>query len=403
MYCHPFNAYVIYYTIIRNFVNGGFVLIYFDAAATGGKKAECVKNAGMWHFDNIANAGRSGHDLAVKNGMILSDFRNLVSESFQIADPARIIITKNCSEGLNLGIFGVLNGLKRKNGITPHVVTSMIEHNSVLRPLFYLKNKGEITLSVLPPDKNGGVSVEAVRKAIKKTTRLVCLNLVSNVTGGKSEIEQIGEYLAQTDIIFICDGAQGLGHFEFSAKNIDVLCAPMHKALGGVMGVGFAAFSSKAKPAPTAFGGTGVNSSSLLQGVDFPESFEVGTPNMLGVCCSLAGLEHKMANFDSAKSKMKELSSHLSSFEFKNLKEFSTRNECGIFSFLIGSYDSAEIANILNEKYNIACRSGLTCAPLIHKFLGTAKTGVLRISFDEHNTHEEIEILAKAINEISDT
>ncbi len=401
MYCHPFFIYVIYYTIKRNFVNGGFVLIYFDACATGGNKADCVKEACHAHFDKIANAGRSGHALAVENGMMLSDFREKICECFEGEDPSRVIITKNCSEALNLGILGITKGWKKKIGIIPHVITSMNEHNSVLRPLFYLKSKGEISLSVLPPDKNGGVSVSAVKNAVKKTTRLVCLNFVSNVTGGRSEIEEIGEFLSATDIIFICDGAQGLGHLRLSGGNIDVLCAPMHKALGGVMGVGFALFSEKAKPLPISFGGTGVNSSSLSQGVDFPESFEVGTPNMLGVCGSLAGLSHKMANFESGEKKVADLTAHLRSFKFDNLKEFSVPNECGIFSFLTSKYDSAELANIFNEKYNIACRGGLTCAPLIHTHLGTAKTGVCRISFDEYNTHEEIEVLATAIKDIA--
>lgn len=401
MYCHPFIVYVIYYTIKRNFVNGGFVLIYFDACATGGKKADCVKDACLAHFDKIANAGRSGHLLAVENGMILSEFREKISESFGISNPSRVVITKNCSEALNLGILGILNGMKKKGGVIPHVITSMNEHNSVLRPLFYLKSKGKISLSVLPPAKNGGISVSAVKNSLKKSTRLVCLNFVSNVTGGRSEIEQIGEFLSKTDVVFLCDGAQGLGHLKISAENIDVLCAPMHKALGGVMGVGFAGFSEKANPLPISFGGTGVNSHALSQGVDFPESFEVGTQNMLGVCGSLAGLSHKMANFESSQNKVAELTAHLRSFKFENLKEFSVPNECGIFSFLIGGYDSAELANILNEKYNIACRGGLTCAPLIHKHLGTAKSGVLRISFDEYNTHEEIEVLASALKEIS--
>ncbi len=403
MYCHAFSPFVIYYTINTKNVNGGGVLIYFDACATGGKKDDSVISATLEHFENIANAGRSGHKLATQNGILLADFRNLIAESFKISNPSRIVVTKNCSEGLNLGILGTIRGLKKRRGEVPHVITSALEHNSVLRPLFHLRSKGEISLTVCEPSTLGGVELSVVKNAMKKSTRLVCLNLVSNVTGGRSEVEKVGEYLKNTDVILLCDGAQGLGHFDFSAENIDILCAPMHKALGGVMGVGFASFSEKVTPLPIAFGGNGVNSSSLSQGVDFPESFEVGTMNMLGICGSFAGLKHKMAHMKESVKKVAELDSHLRSFKFDNLKEYSVPNECGIFSFLACGLDSAEIANYLNEKHDIACRGGLTCAPLCHKFLGTTKTGVCRISFDEYNTHEEIEILAKAILDINKT
>ncbi len=376
-------------------------MIYFDACATGGKKEQCVINACVSHFENIANAGRSGHKLAVENGIAISEFRSTIAGSFSLFSPQKVVLTKNCSEALNIGILGIISGLK-KTAQKPHVITTALEHNSVLRPLFHLKSKGDIELSILPPLDFGGVSWDQVRKSIRKNTKLVCINLVSNVTGGRSEVEDIASHLAKTDILTLCDGAQGLGHFEFSAENIDILCAPMHKALGGVMGVGFAGFSKRANPVPIAFGGTGVNSNSLSQGTTFPESFEVGTLNLPGILASHAGLTHKMTHLSESKKKVAQLYSHLKSYKFENLKEFSVTNECGIFSFLIGNIDSSEIANILNEKYDIACRGGLTCAPLIHRHLGTSKSGVCRVSFDEYNTHEEIEILANALKEIAE-
>ncbi|MFI3167955.1 MAG: aminotransferase class V-fold PLP-dependent enzyme [Bacillota bacterium] len=375
-------------------------MIYFDACATGGKKADCVFEACKTHLENIANAGRSGHKIATQNGIILREFRELIADSFALDDASRIVITKNCSEALNLGILGTIEGLK-KGKIKPHIIASALDHNSVLRPLYHLKSKGDIELTILYPQGGNGLTTQDVKKAIRKNTRLVCLNLVSNVTGGQTDVCDIAKYLSNLGILTLCDGAQGLGHIDFSAENIDILCAPMHKALGGVMGVGFCGFSKRVKPVPIAFGGTGTNSNSLYQGVDFPESFEVGTLNMLGICASRAGLEHKMTNFSKSQKKVAHLNSHLRSFKFPNLVEYSVPNECGIFSFLIDGLDSAEIANILSEKYDIASRGGLTCAPLMHRHLGTEKSGILRISFDEFNTHKEIETLAKALFEIA--
>ncbi len=402
-YVFTYFAFSLYTILSRNlFCEWRCALIYFDAAATGGKKSDCVREASCKYFDMLANPGRGGHKLAIENGMKAFELRELIASFVGTNSPQRVVFTKNCSEALNLGIFGVIARIKRDEPTKiPHVITTVLEHNSVLRPLFHLKNRGDITLSVLPPDKSGGIGALSVKKAIRPGTRLVCMNLVSNVTGGKSEVEKTAKMLASTDIYLLCDGAQGVGHFDFDASNVDILCAPFHKALGGVSGLGFAIFSENITPVPIAFGGNGVNSSSVLQGDDFPESFEVGTLNTHGIIASLAGLQNKIENFEESKKKIAQLDAHLRSYSFERLKEFSVKNECGIFSFLLEGMDSAMISNILNEKYDIATRSGLTCAPLCHGYLNTTKTGVTRVSFDEYNTHEEIEKLATAIKEIS--
>ena len=369
-------------------------MIYFDNAATGGKKSQEVIFSCNKHFKNIANPGRSGHMLSIENAMKVYSLRDIVSNTFSTSSPDRVILTKNCSEALNLGIFGAY----QKGS---HIITTKNEHNSVLRPLNHLEKMNKIETSFVSPEENGEISLSSIKKQIRKDTKMICVNMVSNVTGGTSNVEEIGEYLSNTDIIFLVDGAQGLGHLPLSAKNIDILCAPFHKALGGIMGVGFCAFSEKVSPRPLLFGGNGQNSNSMEQGNIFPESFETGTLNMMGICGAYAGMKYTVNNFEKNRNHMKDLTHHIQNFKFKNMKVFSTKNECGIFSFLIDGYDSQEISNILWEKYKIACRGGLTCAPLIHDHLKTLDSGVTRISFDHFNTHKEIEFLAKALYEIA--
>ena len=373
-------------------------MVYFDNAATGGFKpfksidsmVHAIKNAN-------ANAGRSGHKLSLRALELVYETRKSLANFLGVSSPQRIIFTANCTDSLNTAIFGLY-----KKG--SNVITTVTEHNSVLRPLYELERRKEITLTIIQPEY-GGITTEDIEGKISSDTSLVVLNAVSNVTGIENDVTGIGKLLKKRNINFIVDGAQAVGHTNFNVENqlIDALCIAPHKGLLASQGVGVLALGKEASVKPSRFGGTGLDSFSTEMPSDYPERLESGTLNLPAICSIKAGLEYLQGNVDYIANQLFSLTEYLinklSSLPF--VKIYSLPNKYGIVSFSHDEICSQELAEILSEKYDVAVRGGFHCAPLYHKFLKTEKLGTVRVSFAPQNTRKEINLLITALKEIS--
>lgn len=372
-------------------------MIYFDNSASSLIKPINVKRATVDALNKFtANPGRSGHIMSQSVGEQIFETRELVKQFFN-ADNYNVVFTKNCTEALNLAIFGSL-----KSG--DHVIISCYEHNSVLRPLTHLKSKG-VKLSVI--DANLSEFHLHFKNAIKQNTAMVVLTAMSNVTGEQPNLIEVAKICKQNNVKLVIDGAQASGHKNINMQEIDAdfYAFSGHKGLCSITGVGGLLVKNGMELKPFIFGGTGTESENLNQPNDLPEGLEAGTIPTIPIISLKAGLQFLQANFAEIQKKEHSLSSYLycKMHELPKIKLYNSQPKSNVVSFNILGADSAEIADILNEKYDICVRSGLHCAPLIHKKLGTMETGAVRVSLDFNNTKQEIDFFIKAMNEIVST
>lgn len=370
-------------------------MIYFDNSATSYYKPNIVKNAVITAMNTLtANPGRSGHILSQKAGEMVFETREKVKRFFN-ANNHQLIFTKNCTEALNLALFGFL-----KPG--DHVITSCYEHNSVLRPLEKLKSAG-VEVDILTSDLSN-FDIE-IKPHIKSNTKLIVVTGMSNVTGESPNLSEIGKICHQNHIIFMVDGAQSSGHINIDMQqmDIDVYAFAGHKGLCAITGVGGLIVNENLNLTPLLYGGTGSMSDSLVQPDDLPEGFEAGTLPTIPIASLYAGVDFLINNFDNITQKEDDLSQYMYQklSKLENIKLYSSANSKNIYSFNIVGKDSGQVADILNEKYGICVRSGLHCAPLIHKKLGSLQTGAVRASIDFSNSRHEIDVFMKAIEEIA--
>lgn len=372
-------------------------MIYFDNAATGGFKPRAVFEAAEAVIKYIsANPGRSGHRLSVAGERIVCGCRELLAEEFS-ASPDRVVFTKNCTEALNLAIFGTV----KEGG---EVITTAFEHNSVLRPLTHLAESGKITLNVVFPQEGENVA-ESIAKKITDKTCLVVASAASNVTGKALPTGLIGALCKKRGIPFLSDGAQAAGHIPLSLKkqNISMLAVPAHKGLYGIMGAGALIFSDDTEITPLLYGGTGNESYNQRQPNDYPERLEAGTLNLPAIAALREGAAYSLKNLENFSEKLfiatEKLVNGLK--EIPNVTCYSKPNVSGIVAFSFDNLPSSEAADILDSEYDIAVRGGLHCAPLMHKYLGTEKTGLIRASLAVQNTSGEINYFIKSAKAIA--
>ncbi len=374
-------------------------MIYLDNAATGGFKPNAVLNSVETTLRYLcANPLRSGHRLAITGAKTILETRTTIAEFFN-AQPDRVIFTKNCTEALNQAIFGSV----KKGG---HVITTIFEHNSVLRPLFHLQNKGIISLDLVAPS-NEKTIVQAINEKICDQTFMIISTAVSNVTGYELPLKDIGELASKHGLIYLVDGAQGGGHIPLDIKelNISMLALAGHKGLYGIMGSGILILNNDIDLQPLIFGGTGTESHNPNMPDCYPERLEAGTINLPSVVSLLEGVKYVSRNLEN-------FSNHLynaTSFVIEQLstipsvKIYSEPNRSGIVSFSISQTPSNEVADILNSEYDVAVRGGLHCAPLAHTFLGTEKDGLVRASIAVQNSSRELNYFISAIKKIAET
>ena len=372
-------------------------MIYFDNAATGGRKPDTVLTAVSSAIKVCANPGRSGHKLSLSCAKLVQDCRNALTDFFDGYGFERVIFTKNCTEALNIALFGVL-----QKG--DHVIATCMEHNSVLRPLEYLQKSGIITYDVCGLT-DGNITPQSVQAFLKPNTRLVAITTASNVTGTMPPIKKIHSILPE-NVLLLCDGAQGAGHFDIKMKEagIDLLTLAGHKGLFGIQGSGALLFSERVTPHPLLNGGTGSISISLEMPDFYPDSLEAGTLSFPAIVSMLEGVRYLTIHQKEIEKQLLSLTDYfLKKFrEIKGYTAHSLANPCGIIALQHKKMQSEYVAEILSTRYAIAVRGGLHCAPLMHEALDTRDGGLVRISLSHYNTKNELDILLQALQEIDD-
>ncbi len=379
-------------------------MIYLDNAATTYPKPKTVYQSVMRAMTEYgANPGRGSHAMAIEGARVIYETRELMAQLFNLDDPMKVIFTFNATDGLNQAIKGVLNS-------GDHVITTSMEHNSVLRPIKEMEKYG-VENTIVQCAKDGRVKVEDIEASVRSNTKLVVTTHVSNLTGTIMPIEEIGQMCKNKNILYLVDGSQSAGVMEIDMNkfNIDLLAVPGHKGLLGPQGTGALLINCEADIKQLKEGGTGSESSSMLQPNFYPDKLEAGTHNLPGIAGLNAGLKYILnKGTKSIYSHEKNLLDIFLNELKKNAKIEIYGPEdidyrCGVVPINILDMDSSEVAYRLDTEYNIAVRPGLHCAPLAHKTIGTEKLGAVRFGIGPFNKRTDIMAAVKALNEISGT
>ena len=376
-------------------------MIYFDNAATSWPKPEEVYREVEKVLRNCGNPGRGGHKMALESGRVIFEARQEICSIFNIKDPMRVVFTSNTTEALNIALKGIL-----KEG--DHVITSSMEHNSMIRPLMALKEKG-IEVTIVKANEEGKIDPEDIKEAITKKTKMIAITHASNVTGTIMPIEEIGNIAREMNLIFLVDAAQTVGvlPIDVEKQNIDLLAFTGHKGLYGPQGTGGLYVRKSIEILPLEEGGTGSKSESMYQPDLMPDKLESGTPNTPGIAGLKEGVKFvKSVGIKNIYQQEKRLTKILIEGlkEIKGVKIYGPQKveeRVGVVSITLKDSDVGEISYILDRDFDIATRAGLHCAPLAHSTIGTLKTGTLRFGIGYFNTEEEVEKAIKAIEIIS--
>ena len=375
-------------------------MIYLDNAATSFPKPTEVYEEVLNCMKNYcANPGRGSHDMALNSGLKIMETRAEICELFNIKNPFNLIFTSNATESLNIGIKGVL-----RRG--DHVISTVIEHNSVLRPLYSLSNKG-IEVTLVGVDKAGYINIKDIKDEIKRNTKMIIINHGSNVLGTIQNINEIGEIANKKGILFMVDGSQSAGVISIDVESdfIDLLAFPGHKGLLGPQGTGGLFIRDGIKLKNFKEGGTGSNSHYMIQPDFIPDQFESGTLNTPGIAGLCEGLKFiKKIGLNTIQKHEEDpicyLLQELKKLDYINIYgSKSAKQRSAVVSFNIEGIDASTVGELLNEEA-IAVRTGYHCAPLIHDIIGTENAGTVRVSPGFFNKVSDIEIFIRAIKEI---
>lgn len=359
-------------------------MIYLDNAATSRYKPHCVKRAVKKELNRSANPGRSSHAETIRAGLIVEKCRQEIADRFF---DGNVIFTKNCTEALNLGILGS----------TPdrQVITTVYEHNSVLRPLKMLADRGNITLKIIDHSDE-----TELKKALSLPTSLVVMSAMSNVTGKSFDIGRLCRTVRMSsDAKILVDMAQAAGHVVPDLSYADMCAFAGHKALHGVQGTGFLLVRKKISLRPLIFGGTGTSSFDLRHPNTIPDGMEAGTLNTPGIAALVAGIDWTYRHIEVLRHKTETLTDMLMSGLAATDGVTVLAAENGIVLFVLDGISPDEAADYLDKRYKIEVRSGLHCAPLAHKKIGTAPYGAVRISIGANNDEGDIIKTIDAIKE----
>ena len=379
-------------------------LIYLDNAATAFPKPQSVYDY-MHEFyqKHGMNPGRSGYDANLETEEVVQGARKTLMEFFNGADPNRLTFSYNASDSLNMIIQGMV-----EQG--HHVVSTNVEHNSVIRPLNHLKRDNVIEVTYVPFDGKGYVDPDEIKKAIQKNTKMVIVNHGSNVIGTVQPIAEIGKVCREAGVYFAVDASQtsGAQKVDVQQMNIDLLAFTGHKCMMGPTGIGGSYIGQDVPIRGTRFGGTGVRSAYPYHLEEFPYRMECGTLNLVGVAGLKAGqkwLQEKgIDNIHEQEMKLwLKLRDGLR--DIKGIVLYcadSEKNHNAVLSFNLEGWEAGDVGTMLDVDYNIACRTGLHCAPLVHVQLGTDKIhGTVRLSIGPFNTEEHIDKAIEAVKDIS--
>jgi cysteine desulfurase family protein len=380
-------------------------LIYLDNSATSFPKPESVYDFMNTFFRSKGvSPGRSGFDAALEAEEVVNGTRKMLTKLFNGgSDHNRLTFSYNATDSLNL----IINGLVEEGS---HVVTTMLEHNSVLRPLYFHKTKGTIDVTYVPFNNDGFVNPEDIRNAIRPNTKFVVVTHCSNVLGTIQPVEEIGKICREKGVLFVVDGSQGAGSvdFDMQACNVDVYCFTGHKCLMGPTGIGGSYVREGVEIRHTRAGGTGVRSAQESHLDEYPYRLEYGTLNLLGVGGLHAGVkwitEQGVMNIHHREMALWEkLNNAISKIDgVTTYCANGVRNHNPVLSFNIKGFEAGDVGTMLDVDYNIAVRTGLQCAPMVHKQIGTYDmNGTVRMSIGAFTTEEEIDAAIEAISEIA--
>jgi len=378
-------------------------MIYLDNAATSFPKPESVYQA-MDHFnrDIGANPGRSGYATAREASQIVEETRKLLAQLFHVEDSSHIVFTSNATEALNLGLKGsLLPG--------DHVVTTVTDHNSVLRPLRSLLERRNVAVTWVECDGTGFVDPEDIRAALRSNTKLVCMTHASNVTGTVHDFSTISALVHENGTLLIVDVAQTAGCVPINVQEmqIDLLAFTGHKGLLGPQGTGGLYIKPGIEIQPFREGGTGSQSSSDRQPEKMPDRFEGGTHNTPGLAGLGAGVRFVL------ETGVEAIQAHEGALAERLLDRLASipsirvygpslgSHQVAVVSFTLEGWPPLNLAHLLASGFGIATRSGLHCAPLIHQYLGTSETGTVRASIGYFNTADDIDALCDALEQIA--
>ena len=376
-------------------------MIYFDNAATTLRKPPCVVEAVAESMCSLGNSGRGIHDSALSASRIIYDTRVLLAQLFGAESPERIAFTANATQALNIAIKGILDP-------GDHVITTALEHNSVLRPLYEMEERG-VELTIISADPKGNIRYEDLEGAIRPNTKAIVTTHGSNLTGDLLDISLIGAIAKRHGLIYIVDASQTAGSFPIDVRkmHIDILCFTGHKGLLGPQGTGGIYVRDGVAVRPLLSGGSGVQTYLREHPPQMPTALEAGTLNGHGIAGLGAAVRYlQQTGLDTIRQKEQEL---MRAFYERVRKipgitvygDLSATDRCPIVSLNIRDHDSGEVSDALSSEYGIATRPGAHCAPLMHKALGTVEQGAVRFSFSHYNTVEEIDIAVSALRELA--
>ncbi len=380
-------------------------LIYLDNGATSFPKPDEVYTFMDSFYRSFGvNPGRSGYDLCMETGDLVDKTRKQLTDFFNGSDPNRLCFSYNSTDALNLIIFGML-----KQG--DHAISTTLEHNSVLRPLYHQNKFNGVDVDYVPFDTNGFVDPGDIKKKIKANTRLVILNHASNVIGTVQPVGAIGRICRDNNVPFAIDASQSAGKILIDMEQmcIDIVAFTGHKSLLGPTGIGGLYVRDGVEIQHTRAGGTGVRSAHRMHLEDYPYRLEYGTGNVVGIAGLHAGLKwieekgmdhihhHEMKLTRMLRDGLRELDGVILYCQEK------LADHIGVISFNVKGMEALNVGTLLDGEYDIACRTGLHCAPLVHEQLGTAKIGgAVRIGIGPFNTEDHIRAAIDAIGEIVD-
>lgn len=377
-------------------------MIYLDNAATTMHKPQAVIDAVVNAMNSIGNAGRGANTASLGAARLIYETRERLAGMFGAESPKQIVFTSNSTESLNIAIKGLIDP-------GDHVITTVLEHNSVLRPLYELQEKG-VEITFLESDEKGCVRYGDFEKAVKDNTKAIICTNGSNLTGNLVDIQKVGEIVEKYGLLFIVDASQTAGVFPINVKSmhIDVLCFTGHKGLLGPQGTGGMYVREGLSVRPLKSGGSGVQTYNRKHPKEMPTALEAGTLNGHGI----AGLHAALGYIEeTGMDHIREKEQFLMRMFYEGVKDipgvkiygdFSSYNRCPIVTLNIRDYDSSEVSDELLMTYDISTRPGGHCAPLMHEALGTVEQGSVRFSFSHLNTEEEIAAAVKAVRELAE-
>ena len=379
-------------------------MIYLDNAATTLRKPQPVIDAVVAAMTTLGNSARGTHDGSLSASRIIYGTREKLADFFGCPRPDHVVFTCNSTEALNMALCGLLNP-------GDHVISTDLEHNSVLRPLYRMEAERHVSLSFVPADRHGKLDYSDCVRLIRPETRAVICTHASNLTGNVVDLYRMGQIAKRHGLLFVVDASQTAGvlPIDIERMQIDVLCFTGHKSLMGPQGTGGLYIREEVEIRPFKSGGTGVHSFLKKQPDDYPEHLEAGTLNGHGIAGLLAAVREIQniglpAIYEKEHRFMQQFYDGVR--EIPGIKIYGDFSDpaavrCPVVSLNIGDMDASEVSDWLQEEYDIITRAGAHCAPLMHQYFQTEKQGMVRFSFSYYNKEEEVLAAVRGVKTIA--